>query len=191
MTRTLPTNATNWTFDADGLAVESGIYLTDPEFTDDGDLFGVPMTSGTLYVDYREWLVEAEPEPVTLYSRDDVEAALGTVDPLNPVAYAADMALRNTYTAVNGTNTTAAGTTTDGVIAVNIGGDPATQALWTAALDTIEEVDDAYDLVLLTTDPAIQALGRTHVLAQSTDDAGFYRRILMPAVLDETAAVVA
>lgn len=190
LTRTLPSEADNWSFDADGLTVEGGIYLTDSEFTDDGDLFGVALDSGTLYVEYREWLAADEPELIRVNLRDDVAGLLGTVDPDNPVAYAADVALKNTYTAVYGDNTTSASTTTDYVYVVPIGGDPADADLWTAALGVVAEDEQAYDLVLLTTDTTIQGLAKSHVDAQSADAEGFYRRLFIPAVVDETAMIV-
>lgn len=189
-TRTLPSNGTNWSADEDSVAVEDGIYLTDSEFTDDGDLYGLPLTSAEMYVQYREWLTDGATEVVVLNDPDNIEAALGPVDVTNPIAQAAFLALANTAGELAGDPARPAADTTDPILCIAIGGDPADIDLWTAALETIEEDNRAYDIVVLSTDDAVRDAAVAHVAAQSTDEVGYYRNVWLAASVDETGAVV-
>lgn len=188
--RTYPSDTTNWTADADGITVEDAIEIIDSAFTDGSDYVPVAMDSATLYVQYREWLADGAGELVVLADPDEIEAAFGTVDPDNPIAYAASIALKNTYGELIDDATRPAADTTDRVFCIALGGDPATSSLWTTALEAIEEEDEAFGIVPLTTDTTIQALVRDHVLAQSSDASGFYRTAWFASTLNESVARV-
>lgn len=191
--RTTPTETTNWTATATDLTVESGIRLLDGEFTDGGDAVPVALDAATLYVEYREWAAapDDEIEVVELAAVDAVAAALGTVDPDNPIAYAAAKALGMTDGELSGDPARPMATTTDRVLCVAIGGDPADTALWEAALELVEGTDDAYALVPLSADTAVHALFAAHVVAQSADAVGLYRVAWIPAAAAATGAVQA
>ena len=187
--QSVPTNVTNWTKTASAVSVIAGLALTDPEFTNAGALWAVPVGSATLAVEYGEWVTAGGGTVVTVSAQADVAAALGTVHPDNPVAYAANAALGNTYGALSGD--TAAAATTDAVLVVPIGGDPAVTANWQNALRQVDDRAEAYQLVPLSTDPAVQALFVTDVATQSADQVGFYRVTWLPSTLTQTAAVSA
>lgn len=190
LTRTLPTDATNWEFDADGLAVNAGIYLTDSEFTDDGDLYGLPLDTADLYVQYREWVTDGAGELVILNNPDDIEDALGTIDVTNPIAQAASLALANTHGELSTDVSRPGADTTDTILCVALGGDPADLDLWTEALQVIADDDRAYTIVPLSDVEAVRALVVEHVNEQSADELGYYRRAFLPASVDEDLAVV-
>lgn len=181
----IPRDTTTWSRTADGLTVKAAIELEDSEFDDP-----VPLDSAILYVEYREWLTSGAAEVVELSSPDAVEAALGTVDPDNPIAQAAALALANTSGVLLDDQGQPNADTTDRVLCVSIGGDPADTDLWTAVLEAIEENDDAYHLVPLTADPAVHALFVAHVDERSTDAEGFYRVTWLAASVDETGVLV-
>jgi len=188
--RTVPTNATNWSLDANGVTVKAAIKVLDSEFTDSGTMFAVPIENAILYVNYREWVTDGAATKVVLNRTTDVAAALGTVTPDNPLAYAAYQALLNTAGELEGDPTFPAAATTDEVMCLPLGGDPTTAALWTTALQAIENEEDAYQLVPLTTDATILNTVRDHVEAQSTTNVGFYRVAWVPSTVNETAAIV-
>jgi hypothetical protein len=188
--RTLPTTATNWSADADGIHVEDGIYLTDPTLTNAGALVAVPLDSGLLYAHFRAWTTQGAAAPVRLSAQSAVAAALGTVDPDNPLAYGVYLALGNTAGALLTQPSKDTSTTTDVVIAVPVGGDPADAALWDTALEALEGLDDAYSIVPLTHDPAVHAAVAAHVAAQSVDEIGFYRSGWVSPAADEEDAIV-
>jgi hypothetical protein len=188
--RTFPSTTTNWTATADAITVEDAIQIIDSEFTDGDDSVPVALDSATLYVEYREWLEDGAGELVVLADPDEIEAAFGTVDPDNPIAYAASVALANTYGELIADATRPAADTTDRVFCVAIGGDPADTALWTTALETVEDNEEAYGIVPLSTDAAVLDLVRDHVIAQSDDASGFYRVAWFAATLNETVARV-
>lgn len=189
--RTLPAAAANWAATADGVTVEGGIYLTDSEFTTAGDPVGVPLGAADLVLEYREWLTAGAAELVSLADPADIEAALGPVDPTNPLAQAAALALANTAGELEDNPARPAAATTDPVLCVALGGDPADAALWTTALEAIEDDDRVYAVVPLSTDPAVRTAVAAHVAAQSTDAAGFYRVCWLAASVAETGVVAA
>jgi hypothetical protein len=188
-TRAVPSAATNWTSSGTGVSVAAGLYLTDPEFTDGGELFGVPLDSANLYVEYREWL-GGDQDVVEVATAAAALAAAGADDPDNPLGHAAGVALAHTMTALLARPPAAAATTTDVLLLVPLGGDPTDTDLWESALALISENDEAYGIVPLTDDAAIQDLVAAHVDARSADEVGFYRRAWLSTTVDETDAVV-
>lgn len=188
--RSLPTQAANWSCDAASVLVKAGIYLTDAEFTASGVLFGVPLDSAEIYVQYREWVTTDGATVIVLSNPDDIVAHLGTIDVTNPIAQAAALALANTAGELAGDPTRPAATTTDEVLCIPIGGDPTDTTLWASALDAIVDDDRAYDLVPLSTLDAVRSLFVAHVASQSSDDVGFYLSTWLAASINETGAVV-
>lgn len=188
--RTFPSDTTNWTASADEITVEDAISIIDAEFTDGDDPVPVAMDSATLYVEYREWLEAGAGDLVVLSDPDDIEAEFGTVDPDNPIAYAASMALANTAGELSGDVTRPAADTTDRVFCLALGGDPSETDLWSAALEVIEDNEEAYQIVPLTTDATVLGLVRDHVIAQSADEVGFYKAAWFAATLNEDSVLV-
>lgn len=188
-TRTVPSDAVNWSADEDGVTVEAGIYLTDPTLTDGGDLVGVPLDSADVYVSYRAWAPPASPRVVRVATPAAAVEELGTSDPDNPIAWAATRALANTAGQLVTNPTVTAAANTDPVICV-VTGDPSDQDNWVAAFEALEAEFDTYDIVPLTTDADAIAAAWAHVQAQSTDVVGYQRVLWVQGVVEETVAVV-
>ncbi len=188
--RSLPSNAVNWTPTADEITVESEIYLTDSTLTDNGELVPVALESADMYIHYRSWVEEGGGTIVRISSLADVADALGTADPDNPIAYAVDRALRNTASELLRIPKITASANTDIVVALPIGGDPSTIALWEDALNALEGEEDASQIVVLSDSPAVFDLVKAHIEAQSDDSEGYYRRAWITAQVEQTEALV-
>lgn len=188
--RTVPSDTVNWTFDADGVDVEDAISIIDDEFTDGDDPVPVALYSADLYLEYREWVTTGAGDVVELSDPDGIAAVLGTVAPDNPIAYAASMALANTYGELVSDARRPAAATTDRVLCVPLGTAPTDTAAWTAALELIESNDEAYAIVPLDSTATVQDLIVDHVEARSSDSVGFYRTCWLSRPLNETGAVV-
>jgi len=182
-------HTTTWSTTSTGITLKAGITVTDSEFTTGGVLTALVLETGTLYVDYREWITTNTGTVVELTKRADIVAALGPVDRANPLAQGVDFALQNTAGELDGDPSRPASTTTDIVYAVSVG-DPTVTSNWTNALRGLEENDYAYTIVPLSSDSAVQSAVVSHVLAQSAADVGFYRRCFLAGQLTETIGVV-
>lgn len=191
LARTFPSDVTNWSFTDSTVKVESGILIIDAEFTDGSDPVPVELDTADLYVEYREWLTAGAGDVIELTDPDEIVAALGTVTSANPLAYAASLALANTAGELLNDPAKPTATTSDRILCVTVGGDPADLDLWQSALDLIESNEDAYGLVPLSTDPAVKDLFVTHVTERSGDTTGLYRTCWLTLPLVETGAVVA
>lgn len=183
-------HTTTWSTTSTGITVKGGITVTDSEFTTGGVLTPVVLETGTLYVDYREWLTDSQGSIVQVSKRSDIVGLLGPVDRGNPLAQGVDFALQNTAGELDNDVSRPAATTTDIVYAVSIGGDPAVLANWTNALRGLEDNEFVYDIVPLSFDASVQSAVVSHVLAQSADSVGFYRRCFLAGSLTETLGVV-
>lgn len=189
-TRQLPTPAVNWTTDAGQVTVLSGIYLTDSTLTNGGAPVAVPLASATLFVHYRAWR-PVSPSALTARAATLTEAAAaaGASDPDNPLGWAASRALAGTAGQLLVNPSGLAASNTDPVLLVPTG-DPSVTANWTSALAAVEDVQDAYHLVPLTTDEDAIAAVKAHVDAQSTDDLGFHRVMWVAGIIDEELPLV-
>lgn len=192
--RSLPTVGTNWSADQDGLTLQDGLMLTTTGLTSsDVDRY-VAVKSGNgwgkVYIEYREWDISLAGTIYRISSRSDVEDTLGIVDPDNPIAYAVDLALQNTATAVVTSPSVDAPDNSDVIICSTLGGDPTDSTMWSDVLDLVAGEDGVYNLIPLTTDSTIQDLVAAHVAAQSTVTVPNYRACMLPASIDETLAIV-
>jgi len=155
----------NWSVTADDITVKSAIDAYDSTLTDSGTAVAAKVVSGTLYAEYRAWLpglagrkltyTPSATDSATLFA--EVGAALGTVDPDNPIAYALWKAAVNsnrnalTYTVI---------------------ANPGDTDEWQECLDALKNDKGVSALVPLTTDPAVLALYKTHVAERSADEVG-------------------
>lgn len=188
--RTFPSATTNWTASGTSVVVASGIEVLDPEFTDGADPLPVALDAAALYVEYREWLTAGGGSVVELTQLSQVEAALGSVTEDNPLAYAAALALDNTAGELVGDPKRPTAGTTDRIMCVALGGDPADLGLWTSALELVADNDEAYHLVPLSSVPAVHDLFAAHVTDRAADAVGMYRVCWLSRPLAETGAVV-
>jgi hypothetical protein len=187
--RTYPTLGNNWTTDQTNLYLNAGAYTYDPTWTLAGVQLPLLIASATVYAEYREWVFELAGPPVDVTTLGGVAGALGTVDPDNPIAFAAYKALQNTGGALL-TNPAQSTAPLDRVRCVVLGGDPTLQATWQTALNSIQNLDHCYYLVPLTQDVGIQGLVTAHVDAQSAPAVSAFRACLLSVAVTQTTPLV-
>jgi len=157
----------NWTQDASGITVNSGITVLDPTWTKAGVPQPIPLVSdgvnySGMYVEYRAWLPGLANNVVgTISSSANLNAAIsGPTDPDNPLKFGVALALANAngsevkYTAI---------------------ADPSDLTQWQEMLNAVGEQNDMYGLVPLTRDPNVLAAYGLHVLTYSTPEESSWR----------------
>jgi len=120
--------------------------------------FDMDVLAGKVYITYRALRQDLSAEITDLYDVNDIEGVLGTIDPKNPLAYAALKAKQNSTTRIR---------------VIGVSSDDPTG--FQGALDVASTVDTVYALVPLTQDPVIHAAFSTHCQQFSTPDEGKWR----------------
>lgn len=182
----------NFTADETYLTMKSNIKVYDSTWTSSGVQQPLSLTSGNIYAQYREWMVDNSGAILEVSDVADIEGTLGTVDPDNPIAYGVYKALLNTPVGVLGSGVGAAGGDINTVKCATLNGAPDDTTLqpWIDALELVTGVDNVYSLVPLTTNSDVQELVAAHVISES--DAGVGKRkiaLLVPEVLSSVAVV--
>ena len=167
--------AYNYTADAAGVTVKAGLYLTDASLAIAGDLVAVPVTSGTLYVEYRAWLPGNTDQIRTVASDADLAAMAGDLHPDNPLKWGIAKAWANS----NGTEVK--------YLAV---ANPTVTDDWQNAIDRITGKTGFHGVVPLTSDTAILDLFATHVGVQSDELVGRYRALWCCPAVPATVALL-
>jgi hypothetical protein len=154
----------NYTKEDTQIVVKAGAIAYHPEWTLAGVEQPLPVTAGTLYVQYREWLSELCDEVNSIASVADLDQIRGQLDPDNPLKWGVYKALSNTlgtvvkYTAVC---------------------EPDDLDSWVQVLERIKGRDDLYNLVPLTFDTRVHNLFAAHIGGESNEiqnnwKAGFF-----------------
>src|SRR5262249_34997118 len=155
----------------------AGLQLGDPSLTNSGVPFVVPVYQATLYCEYREWLTDLAGTIFGFTSVTDAVATLGVNDPDNPVCYGAVKALQNTVNEVIPSETSAtAKSVLSNVLVSVLDGDPSLSTLqpWKDILTLITGVPLVYNLVPMTTNPAVLSLVANFVETQAASSVGQY-----------------
>ncbi len=153
---------TNYSANSTQITVNAGITAGDSRWTD-GSKY--PVTSGNLYVEYREWIADSADNVYTIVDPKTVATVLGPVTPDNPLAYGVFKALQNS----NGRPVAYTGVT-----------DPSSLSAWNEVLSLVDTVDAIYNMAPTTYDPAVLASYVAHVDAQSAPEIGAYRNVFIP-----------
>lgn len=162
----------NWVAAADTFTTKSGITATDSRWTA-GTKY--PVTSATLYLEYREWLQDLIDTVGSISDPDNIETAIGTVTPDNPLAYGVYKALQNSngqpvnYSSVS---------------------DPDDTDAWGKVLELIDTLPNMYGLVPLTDNADVHTAFFNHVKAQSSEEVGSYRNLWLPLTAITSKVVV-
>jgi hypothetical protein len=146
-------NSDNWSTDQTYVNVNSGIYVYDSSWTDGGVQTSnelLPVTRANMYIHYREWDVDLAGDIYELTDIAEVEDALGTVDPDNPIAFSVYKALQNVPKQVltNQNNLALTSANADRVRYTVLGDDPVADdnQAWLDVIEMItggEEVDES------------------------------------------------
>jgi hypothetical protein len=150
---------TQWVASADSLRFNVDPYAYDSEWVEDGEEVALPITQGSLFVNYRAAKVTYAEEVGSIDSIADVTSVLGSPDPDNPLALAVYKALQNS----NGRDIRFMATKTDDL------------AGYSYVIAKIEDRIDIYSLVPLSFNTEVLDAVKAHVLAVSTPEAGRWR----------------
>lgn len=188
------TGDANWSASESYVSTKAAVTVFDPSWTDDGVEQLLPVTQGNMYAEYREWLTDLADQIIDVFSSTDVTTNFGLIDPDNPIAYAASLAIQNTPGVVlagdPALNTL--GPVANRVRCAILNGKPdaTDHQPWIDMLTMIEDVDQLYTLVPLTQDPAVNALIQTHISTQVDASVGLPRAGLFSAKVNTTEAIV-
>lgn len=176
----------NYTMEATQLCVKEGIVAYHPEWTSAGAEQPLEVRSGTLYVEYREWLAELADEVNAINSVGDLDDIKGQLDPDNPLKWGVYKALSNSngtavkYTAVAQPDLY----DTDGKkTGVNLDS-------WAEVLERLKGRDDFYNLVPLTFDREVQSLWAAQTVSESNEFANNWKATFVALKARPTVLVV-
>lgn len=166
---------TNFYTEATQICVQEGITAYHSTWTASGVALPLEVRGGTMFVDYREWLVAAAEAVVDVSSDEDLAAIPGQTDPRNPLKYAASKAWGNS-----------------GGTAVRILGvaDPDDVDSWVAALAILDGRDDLYNYVPLTFNKEIVDLFVNKADAESTSTANNWKGVVFALLGKSTTTIV-
>lgn len=163
---------TNYWFEDTQVCVQEGVTAYHPEWTATGVEQPLPVESGKVYVEYREFLAELADEVNSISTVADLDNIAGQLHPDNPLKWGVYKALSNSngtvvkYTAVNHP----------------VEYHPDTYAVtgpdldsWVQVLERIKGRDDMYNLVPMTFDRQIQNLWAAHIGGESNEIANNWK----------------
>jgi hypothetical protein len=166
--------STSWSISDTEITLAAAITAGDASLTDGGSPFTVPVTSGSIYVEYRAWTPYNCGTLQTINDVSGLDALPGPIDPDNPLKYGLFKALSTS----NGT-----------VVRFVPVCDPDDDSQWLNALGVLKGVRDVYGLVPLTHRQTVLDLVATHVTTQSGPTVGRWR-VLWTALQATTAKPV-
>lgn len=155
---------TNWEYESTQLCVKDGITVFDPSWTDDGVEQPLTLYSGTLYIEYREWLADKCNEVGTINDFADIDDIPGQLDSDNPLKWGVFRALQNS----NGTT-----------VRYTAVCDPSDLESWGNVLERIDGSDVLYNLVPLTYNREVHNAYQTHVGSESSPEKGNWKAMFV------------
>ena len=151
----------NWSTTATQVTVSDIVDAYDADWVDGaGVLQALPVTQGTVYSQYREWLADKVGAISALQDTADITQLAGPLDPDNPMKWGVYKALSNS----NGT-----------WVKFTAVSDPGVNDDWVSALALAVGREDIYSLVPLTHNKTVLDLFEGHVNGQSGATAGRWR----------------
>ena len=154
---------TNWEQNETQIIIHGGIEAYDEAFTSGGEPVPLPVTSGSVYVEYRAWLSDLASTVGTISDVGNLDTAIpGPLTPDNPLKWGVFKALSNSngsdvkYTAV---------------------ADPTDPNSWDAVLALLIGRTDVYNLVPLTFDRTVLDLYAAHVIDESAPEQASWRAV--------------
>jgi hypothetical protein len=174
---------TNFWYEDTQICVQEGIVAYHPEWTSAGAEQPLPVMSGKVYVEYREWLSELADQVNSISDVADLDNIKGQLDPDNPLKWGVYKALSNS----NGTvvkYTAVADPEKYDEEGRSLGND---LDKWVQVLERLKGRDDMYNLVPMTFDRRVQNLWAAHIGAESNEyannwKAGFFALKAVPTV---------
>ena len=171
----LPSPKTNWETSETEVTLAEDITAYDSTWTSGGEALPLTVTSGSVFVQYREWLSDLQ----GIYGASTPDAVLSDIPgpnhPDNPLKYHVMQAVANS----NGT-----------VVQYTSISDPDDDDQWTEALALGLERQDLYHIVFVTNRQAVFDAGVAHINALSGPAKAQYRAGFVPLYLEPVTAVV-
>jgi hypothetical protein len=166
---------TNWDTSDTEFSVTSGLIAYDESWVDDsGDEVALDVVGGTMYLEFREWLVDFVGIMESLSDAGDVESSLGTIHPDNPLAEGVFKALANS----NGSE-----------VRFTAVADPDDLSSWSDVVQLLGGREDIYTLVPLTHDREVQNLFAAHIIDSSGPEVGQWRAGMFNIKAESTKAI--
>jgi len=152
--------AVNYALEETQICVKAGITAYHPEWKAAGVELPLPVTAGTLYVEYREWLSDLCDEINAMASVGELDAIPGQLDPDNPLKWGVYKALSNS----NGT-----------VVKYTAVSDPRNLDKWQDVIERLVGRDDLYNVVPLTFDKRVHDLYSAYIVDESNEIANNWK----------------
>jgi hypothetical protein len=145
----------NWQLDDPQIVVEAGITGTLSDGTllnESNEAWYVPVITGTMIVEYREWSAEAANRLITIDTIETAKSELVSIDKDNPAGYL----IANMLQCSNGNPV--------GFIGVP---NPNDVESWRDSIDSLEDAENCYHICLGTDDPLVIDILQEHLDAQN------------------------
>ncbi|NDD53391.1 hypothetical protein EBZ39_05875 [bacterium] len=176
----------NYSVEATQICVKEGVIAYHPEWTSAGAEQPLPVYSGTLHVEYREWLSELADQVNAINNVGDLDQIKGQLDPDNPLKWGVYKALSNSngtavkYTAVAQPDLY----DTDGKkTGINLDS-------WAEVLERLKGRDDFYNLVPLTFNTQVHNLWAAQTVSESNEFANNWKAAVVSLHSRPTVMVV-
>lgn len=171
--RSLVGSQVNFTPTVSDITIKNDITTTDPLLVSAGSTVSLPVTAGSIFIEYRALLKDAATSIASLDFASDVEASLGTIHPDNKLAQGVYDAL------LNSADTT--------VYYVGISSNDLTG--YNTALGLAKNSDKVYGVVPLTFNSDVQQAIVSHVNALSAKTVGKERTAWLSSQLVTTSLI--
>jgi len=165
----------NWEQEATQIVIKSNITVYESTWTNNGTPMALPIESGTLYIQYREWLQDLINEIGAINDTADIDDIDGPLDEDNPLKWGVFKALQNS----NGT-----------LVKYTAVSDPDDDDDWQTVLDLIDGRADIYNLVPLTRTRDVWDLYQAHVESESSETSGNWKAMFINLQTPATKMVV-
>jgi hypothetical protein len=150
----------NYELEDTQIVVKEGCTAYHPEWTKLGVPQSMPIKSGDLYLEYREWVADLTDSVNAISTTAELDAIPGPLDPDNPLKWGVFKALANS----NGT-----------LVKYTAVANPASLDSWVQVLERVKGRDDIYNLVPLTFNRQVQDLYAAHIDGESNEIANNWK----------------
>ena len=167
--------AVNYYLEDTQVVVKEGVVAYHPTWTNGGDEMALPVISGELFLEFREWVATLADQVNAMSSPADLDNIPGQLDPDNPLKWGVYKALANS----NGTTVKYTAVANPEVyddkgqlVGVNLDS-------WQNVLERITGRDDIYNLVPMTFDRRVQNLWAAHATSESNEFANNWKGVFV------------
>lgn len=154
----------NWEQEEKQICLNADITAYDATWTKNGVELPMTVWTGTVFIHYREWLVDLTDEVGTINDVADIDEIPGPLHEDNPLKWGVFKALQNS----NGT-----------AVKYTAVADPADLDDWQDVIERVDGRDDLYNFVPLTHTRNVWDLFHAHVESESSPEAGNWKAMFI------------